>query len=729
MTGHSGGETQTNDGELALCDLVMKGGITSGVVYPKLISTLSAKYRFKSIGGTSAGAIAAAGCAAAEYARQTGVDDAARKRGFKRLEALPSELQKPIGKPPASMLFNLFQPSPALRSHFKVLVGTLNARDGVAALFGGIRLLIVQFLFLALVGLAIGVLLLSPVVTTVTPLVAWRAAGWALVIALAWVAWVIVLAVARRWMSGWLSLKRLLGLLVIGGFALSLGLLRLVGAAMTWVLPAMGVITVIAMLIGLALVVVLPALRFVATLLDGLHNNFYGVCSGRTAETLSGQVGLTDWLYGYFNDLAGIEDPKQPLCFGHLWGKVPDLEQVVAEEPDTPSQDRMVNLEVMTTAVSQQLCYSIPFRDNAAPFYYDEAEWRRLFPDEVVGWLIAAEDAEHKARNAKADPEVRIEYRNAAGVLLRRLPSNRYLPLVVAVRMSLSFPVLLSAVPLYALDRSLTKNIDETVRQRAHRSGAATFGYQATRVWFSDGGISSNMPLHFFDSSLPRHPTFAVNLKEPHPRYPIDRSLPVEKQEGRVFLATDNRQGQVRYWKEPRDEAPLGLYRFLMGIVATMQNWRDEIQFPYPGYRDRIVQISQLNDEGGLNLNMPDEHIEALSAAGKLAAEQFIARFHPDSVEKEKGGWENHQEIRVRTFLGVVERMALSTHKGLADGTWQQVIQRVRASNTYSSKEADLAVDCLVRLLDFSKAIKDSGASLEKEAPRPRATMRIAPRI
>ena len=38
------------------CDLVMKGGITSGIVYPKAIALLSKHYRFKSIGGTSAGA-------------------------------------------------------------------------------------------------------------------------------------------------------------------------------------------------------------------------------------------------------------------------------------------------------------------------------------------------------------------------------------------------------------------------------------------------------------------------------------------------------------------------------------------------------------------------------------------------------------------------------------------------------------------------------------------------
>lgn len=51
------------------CDLVMKGGITSGVVYPGLIARLASKYQFKNIGGTSAGAIAAGACAAAQYGR------------------------------------------------------------------------------------------------------------------------------------------------------------------------------------------------------------------------------------------------------------------------------------------------------------------------------------------------------------------------------------------------------------------------------------------------------------------------------------------------------------------------------------------------------------------------------------------------------------------------------------------------------------------------------------
>ncbi len=54
------------------CDLVMKGGITSGVVYPPVLGILAEDYKFCSIGGTSAGAIAAAGAAAAEYNRAKG---------------------------------------------------------------------------------------------------------------------------------------------------------------------------------------------------------------------------------------------------------------------------------------------------------------------------------------------------------------------------------------------------------------------------------------------------------------------------------------------------------------------------------------------------------------------------------------------------------------------------------------------------------------------------------
>src|SRR5215216_4780320 len=50
-------------------DLTMEGGTTSGVVYPLAVCELATNFRFRNVGGASAGAIAAALTAAAELGR------------------------------------------------------------------------------------------------------------------------------------------------------------------------------------------------------------------------------------------------------------------------------------------------------------------------------------------------------------------------------------------------------------------------------------------------------------------------------------------------------------------------------------------------------------------------------------------------------------------------------------------------------------------------------------
>ena len=37
------------------CDLVMKGGVTSGIIYPSTVCELARTYRFRAVGGASAG--------------------------------------------------------------------------------------------------------------------------------------------------------------------------------------------------------------------------------------------------------------------------------------------------------------------------------------------------------------------------------------------------------------------------------------------------------------------------------------------------------------------------------------------------------------------------------------------------------------------------------------------------------------------------------------------------
>src|SRR4029453_8008122 len=102
------------------CDLVMRGGIASGLVYPRAIAKLAETHDFRSIGGTSVGAIAAAGTAAAAWGTKIGQDHFQT-----RLKHLPEELSEiRDGK---TVLERLFQPQPGTRRLFRVLMAGVEA--------------------------------------------------------------------------------------------------------------------------------------------------------------------------------------------------------------------------------------------------------------------------------------------------------------------------------------------------------------------------------------------------------------------------------------------------------------------------------------------------------------------------------------------------------------------------------------------------------------------------
>jgi len=166
---------------------------------------------------------------------------------------------------------------------------------------------------------------------------------------------------------------------------------------------------------------------------------------------------------------------------------------------------------------------------------------------------------------------------------------------------------LLSAVPLHAIDFSRVKQDDKKL----------------ARCWFSDGGISSNFPVHFFDSPLPRWPTFAITLTGKHPDYPAG-----------VYLPKHNSAGTERWirfeWDpEKKEYLPGGtqLKGFLGAVLGAMQNWSDNTQARLPGFRDRIAAVSLTDEEGGLNLNMPPPRIAKLSERGRDVGAEFAKRF------------------------------------------------------------------------------------------------------
>src|SRR5579859_1136474 len=115
--------------KLQLCDIVMKGGITSGIVYPPAVSQLVAgNYQFQNIGGTSVGAMAAAGIAAAEFNRRC---NSGSRAGF---EYLHEDIQQWLGED--RNLLNLFQPASSTRPLFEILLALMSAPNSVGSLPG-----------------------------------------------------------------------------------------------------------------------------------------------------------------------------------------------------------------------------------------------------------------------------------------------------------------------------------------------------------------------------------------------------------------------------------------------------------------------------------------------------------------------------------------------------------------------------------------------------------------
>jgi predicted acylesterase/phospholipase RssA len=522
-----------NPGKPKYCDMVMKGGITSGVVYPTAICELASQYQFRNIGGASAGAIAAAAAAAAEFGRQNGVPDS-----FTQFGKLPDEFGKP------GFLPGLFMPDGTTRSAYKTLLGVLAAKPGpgrvVSLVFGLLR----QYWQSALIGAAVAAFFVA-----------------------------VLLRVGSVPID---SLRQRLAIGILG---------------LLWIIA------------GVSIVVVLRVLSHTTR---AVVENGFGLSNGLNTNA-EGNAPLTNWMYALFNRLAGLPNSR-PLVFADLWkGR-----QVKEDDVVDLTEERRINLEVVTTNLNHLSPYTVPFRNDT--FYFDPQEWALLFPREVVSWM-----KEHAAEVQR--PVV------SAGRALLPLPRAGMLPIIVAARLSLSFPGLVSAVPLYAVDFSLKRNQDKTAPN-----------LEADRCWFSDGGICSNFPVHFFDSPIPAWPTFAINLKEPHPDFPADP----------VWLPSSNGSGTLASVKrfDPTGKPLAQLVEFVGAILSTTMDWRDNLQTRMPGYRNRIVHISLNKNEGGLNLTMPPQLIDNLTKRGALAGRKLRDEFN----------WPQHVWARYRTTMCILER-------------------------------------------------------------------------
>jgi hypothetical protein len=649
------------------CDIVMKGGITSGVVYPLAVCELARDYRFRCIGGTSAGAIAAAATAAAEYGRRNGGS------GFNELAQLPGWLGDSAEGADRSNLFALFQPQPATDAIFDVATASMRGKSIPGRL-------VQRFPLAALLGAVPG----AAAVWLATQA---RPAGAAIALG---IAGVLLAAAGALGMAGWMLARQVR---------------------------------------------------------KALPENGFGLCSGDGAglHHPSGQApALTPWLAGLLNGLAGKPADREPLTFGDLWG------------PGDRVEDRVTDLRFMTTNLTHGRPYELPL--DSREFYYDSAEFRKLFPGWVVDWMDARSDelaaerraearlqAEKKARKAAAraresgadveddeDDTMEAELSDAERAdaraasraqelareqwkRLRPLPADRHLPVVVAARMSLSFPVLISAVPLYAVDFT---------RKRPREQ------HYPERCWFSDGGICSNFPVHFFDAPLPTRPTFAINLRTYHPDY---RAHPDESRNS--WTPGHNRGGQEEWWT--RFDAEPGwkaLGGFAGAILNAVQNWVDNTQLRVPGYRDRVVHVSLDETEGGLNLNMPPALIARLGTRGQLAAAKLARRFGPGDGTPLT--WDNHRWVRLLSSMQLLEELLreVTEEYDESDPSGRTYADLVTRRSNEPPPSYRIGVE---KAKELDRAIRDLQALgflqgeplLTDEVPNPVPELRIRPRL
>jgi hypothetical protein len=265
------------------------------------------------------------------------------------------------------------------------------------------------------------------------------------------------------------------------------------------------------------------------------HN--FGICSGLSQGE---GPGLTDWLHESLQAIAfGDAGRPKPLTFG-----------------DLAAGDRPVDLRILVTNLTQARPEVTP--DLGRGLAYRPGEWAGLFPAEVMAQLGGA----------------------PAGETLPFPPIDD-LPVLVAVRMSLSCPALMQAVP--AVDG------------------------RGRRVWFSDGGLTTNFPFEVFERETDGRETLALDLDTLHPG--------------------DDAEPRVRAFDPaaaPRGPDIGGLPAFVWAVLVALREGHLRGAARAPALKARIYQARLQPEEGGMNLAMTHAQAQKLVQYGRALATHIL---------------------------------------------------------------------------------------------------------
>jgi hypothetical protein len=358
----------------------------------------------------------------------------------------------------------------------------------------------------------------------------------------------------------------------------------------------------------------------------------YGIVQGSSGKA-GGLGALTDYLSAQLDRIAATP-PGECLTIAHLAAKG-------------------IELKCVTTNVSHGRPYVLPFEDNEF-FIFKTSDLEQLFPRAVVVQMEragAVRDAEMEDPSLTPRPLALPEG-------FHRVPRSADLPVALVMRMSLSFPVLIAAVPLYTVKGS-------AYGRRAGHEVLRLTADDLQQNWFSDGGVCSNFPIHFFDAWLPGRPTFGINLT-----YRSEEAFTPDRQALRPEFQSDIGAGEAEARANGGSAAPAagreavwlpkanehraanpewnevaGLPQFIGGIFSAAQNYRDNLQAGLPSYRERIVRINLLPDEGGMNLDMPKDVVAKIVQKGETAGRKLLTEF----------GFEDHRWTRLLALMAEME--------------------------------------------------------------------------
>ena len=175
-----------------------------------------------------------------------------------------------------------------------------------------------------------------------------------------------------------------------------------------------------------------------------------------------------------------------------------------------PGNPRSIDLTIFTTNLAHGRPYLFPHNDDRARLFFKPKELEEYLPKNVMKWMVA-----HAAPYVPNADMATPAATKLDELKLQQIPDAKEFPIFLAARMSHSFPLLFSAVPLYAID------YEQPAGERSFK-----------RCWFSDGGLASNFPMHLFDGFLPAWPTFGIDLQDVPPGGSKAVHLPVHYLDG-----------------------------------------------------------------------------------------------------------------------------------------------------------------------------------------------------